>query len=54
MENFTKEKGFERLTIGVDAKETRNLAIYLHWGFRNFVMSEVEENELVLYYEKSL
>jgi GrpB-like predicted nucleotidyltransferase (UPF0157 family)/GNAT superfamily N-acetyltransferase len=54
MESFAKEKGVERLTIGVEAKETRNLAIYLHWGFCNFVMYEAEENELVLYYEKSL
>ncbi len=54
MERFAKEKGVERLTIGVEAKETRNLAIYLHCGFCHFVMSEAEGNELVLYYEKSL
>lgn len=54
MESFAKEKGIERLTIGVEAKEARNLAIYLHWGFCDFVMFEVEENELVLYYEKGL
>ena len=54
MEQVAKDKGIERLTIGVEAKETRNLAIYLHLGFCNFVMPEIEENELILYYEKYL
>lgn len=54
MEQVAKEKGIERLSIGVEAKETRNLAIYLHLGFCNFVLSEIEENELILYYEKYL
>ena len=42
------------MTIGVEAKDTRNLAIYLHWGFTEFVLGEVEEGELVLYYRKAL
>ena len=53
-ENFAKENGIKFLTIGVEAKESRNLAIYLHFGFAKFVTSAVEENELILYYEKEL
>ena len=54
MEQYAEEKGCTRLTIGVEAKETRNLAIYLHWGYNEFVLSETEDDTLVLYYAKSL
>ena len=53
-EAYAKEKGYTQLTIGVEAKETRNLGIYLHWGYDEFVMSETEDDELVLYYRKNL
>lgn len=43
-----------KLTIGVEARETRTLAIYLHLGFSEFLFSEVEENTLVLYFGKTL
>lgn len=33
MEEYAGSLGYNRLTIGVEARETRNLAIYLHWGF---------------------
>ena len=54
MEKYAKDAGYERLTIGVEAHMTRNLAIYLHWGYREFVLSEVEDGVLVLYYQKKL
>lgn len=54
MEQYAAQQGYRRLTIGVEARETRNLAIYLHWGYREFVMAEVEDGELVLYYAKEL
>lgn len=54
MEAYAREKGFSRLTIGVEAAETRNLGIYLHWGYDEFVMSEVEDGTLILFYAKSL
>lgn len=54
MERYAAALGYTRLTIGVAAKETRNLAIYLHWGYTEFLMSELEEGELVLYYGKNL
>lgn len=54
MEQYAAEHGYTRLTIGVEARETRNLAIYLHWGYGELVTSELEEGTLVLYYAKNL
>ena len=54
MESDAREMGITTLTIGVEAAETRNLAIYLHWGYTRFLFSEVEDGELVLYYAKDL
>lgn len=53
-EAYAKEQGYSALTIGVEAKETRNLGIYLHWGYDEFVMAEEEDGELILYYRKEL
>ena len=54
MEAYARSIGITRLTIGVEAAETRNLAIYLHWGFDTFLMHEEEDGALVLYYGKDL
>ena len=54
MEVYAKEHGYDMITIGVEAAETRNLAIYLHWNYTDFVMSEMEDDTLVLYYGKEL
>lgn len=54
MEQYAAEHGYTRLTIGVEARETRNLAIYLHWGYNELVTAEQEDGELVLYYAKNL
>ena len=56
-EQYCKQIGIKFLTIGVEALESRNLSIYLHWGYTNFVCYEVdlqEDNALVLYYQKQL
>lgn len=54
MEAYAADHGITRLTIGVEAKETRNTAIYLHWGYTDFVTHAIEDGELVLYYAKNL
>ena len=54
MEHYAVECGYKRLTIGAEAKESRNLAIYLHWGYREFVHAETEDDSLVLYYAKNI
>ena len=54
MESYAAEHGITHLTIGVEARETRNTAIYLHWGYTDFVTHAIEDGELVLYYAKKL
>lgn len=57
LEERAKALGYESLTIGAEAQESRNLAIYLHWGYTGFLMAEKEEGEdhpPVLYYAKKL
>lgn len=53
-ESFAKENGFKLLTIGSEAKESRNLAIYLHFGYTKFITSFIEDNKLVLFYGKEI
>ncbi len=57
-ENYARSIGYKYITIGSEARETRNLSIYFHFGYTEFLMSEVDDSEqdcpLVLYYGKSL
>ena len=54
MEDWAREHGFTTITIGVEPEETRNLGIYLHWGYNRLVHHEVEDGALILYYAKAL
>lgn len=54
LEQHAREIGLQKLTIGVEASETRNLGIYLHWGYDKLLCWEAEEDTLVLYFEKTL
>ena len=54
VEQDAARMGFTTLTIGVEAAETRNLAMYLHWGYNQFLVSEQDGEELVLFYAKQL
>jgi len=54
MEDYACARGITTLTIGVEAAETRNLGIYLHWGYDRFLMLEQEDGVPVLYYAKTL
>lgn len=52
MEEYARKNGYKTVTIGVEARETRNLSIYLHWGYNQLIHTEVEDGELVMYYAK--
>ena len=54
MEDYAKSRGIQTLTIGVEPCESRNLGIYLHWGYDTLVRWEVEDGAPVLYYKKQL
>jgi len=57
-EEYARKLGYTHMSIGSEARESRNLAIYLHFGYTQFIMSEVDDEEvdspLVLYYKKEL
>ena len=52
--DYAKSIGLAKLTIGVEACETRNLGIYLHWGYDTLISWEEDGGTLVLYYQKTL
>ncbi len=54
MEAWAKEQGIATITIGVEAQESRNLGIYLHWGYQRLVCHDIENGVLVLYYAKDI
>jgi len=57
MEQWAKNAGYTTTTIAVEAKNTRNLSIYLHWGYTSFVKYEISEHEeegMLLFYTKEL
>lgn len=54
MEAEAARRGFQRLSIGVEKKEKRNQAIYHHWHYDRLIMTEVEDGELVYFFEKGI
>lgn len=42
MEEDLKNKGYTLLTLGVEPNEVRNYEIYCHYGFSEFIKSDVE------------
>ena len=54
-----KKKGYNYVTLGVEPSETRNMMIYFHYGFLEYIKSGMEfypdgTEAFVLYYKKSL
>ena len=54
MEADASLRGCTRLTIGVEAREERNQAIYRHWGYDRLILTAVEDGETVYYLEKDI
>lgn len=42
IEKYAKENNIHTLTIGVEPCEVRNMQIYFHWGFVNFLQCTTE------------
>ena len=57
-EEYARSICYSYMTIGSEARETRNLSIYFHFGYTEFLFSELDDSEedcpLVLYYGKEL
>ena len=54
MEAHARKLRLHALTIGADASKPKNLSIYLHWGYTNYVAYSIENGIPVLYYKKQL
>ena len=56
MEDYAREKGYTKLTIGVEVKDTTPLTIYQHWGYTQFVLGCHEDGDpqATLYFAKTL
>ena len=42
LKDYTKSVGIKTLTIGVEPCEIRNMQIYFHWGFTNYLQCITE------------
>lgn len=58
MENDLKKKGYKELSLSVDVRETRNLMIYFHLNYTNFIRTEIihgkDRDYIHNYYYKKL
>ena len=49
-----KSRGYSELSLGVSPNEVRNMEIYFHLGFRDYIKSTTQDNELILFYKKDI
>ena len=54
LEDAAAKSGLTKLTIGVQVRQSRKLSVYRHWGYRELVLSAMEDGEAVAYYAKRL
>lgn len=58
IENDLKEKGYSELSLGVGPEDVRNIEIYFHLGFREYIKTLIEKEgskeETILFYKKTL
>lgn len=58
IENDLKEKGYTELCLGVAPEEVRNIEIYFHLGFKNYIKTLIEhttsKEEVILFYKKEI
>ena len=65
VENDLKEKGYTELSLGVGPEAVRNIEIYFHLGFRNYIKTVIEykpseddpskqEEDVILFYKKKI
>jgi len=65
IENDLKEKGYNALCLGVGPEDVRNIKIYFHLGFIDYIKTLIEHNPLkeetsgtkedvILFYKKKI
>ena len=56
-ENDLKEKGYSELSLGVGPDAVRNMEIYFHYGFREYIKTTIEydpEEDVIIFYKKKI
>lgn len=64
-ENDLKERGYSELCLGVGPEAVRNMEIYFHYGFREYIKTTIEheppkdefsfpEDDVVIFYKKKI
>lgn len=65
MENDLKQRGYTELSLGVGPEAVRNIEIYFHLGFRDYIKTVIEyepsqedptkkEEDVILFYRKKI
>lgn len=65
VENDLREKGYTELSLGVSPDEIRNMEIYFHLGYRDYIKTLIEyeqsqenplkkEEDVILFYKKKI
>lgn len=58
VENDLKERGYTELSLGVGPKAVRNIEIYFHLGFREYIKTLIEQEQdqedVILFYKKKI
>ncbi len=64
VENDFKERGYTELSLGVEPEAVRNIQIYFHLGFRDYIKTVIEyelskdnlskKEDVILFYKKSI
>lgn len=49
-----KSRGYSEISLGVVPHKVRNMEIYFYLGFRDYIKSTTQDNELILFYKKDL
>lgn len=57
-ENYLKEKGYTALSLGVGPEDVRDIEIYFHYGFKEYIKTTVEhdteKDEYINFYKKRI
>ena len=65
VENDLKNRGYTELSLGVDPEAVRNIEIYFHLGFKNYIKTVIEyepsknnpsikEENIIIFYKKKI
>jgi GNAT superfamily N-acetyltransferase len=49
-----KSRGYSELSLGVEPENVRNMEISFHLGFRDYIKSTMQDDELILFYKKDI